>query len=180
MSASDGAVSRILDTFIIHTTEYGSLSIYKNNDYRYNPSLPYTYKYYPLNEFIKGGNNFYYRLRKHYVLKNKYLLYYDHPKIEIYEFDKDYNEHKIKEIEGHFLPLERCNFYYNSENPIFFYSKKDFGPAAFTEYNDNFEGIKNEDFPITKWSRKIYDIKIINNFVYILDLYDIFILKKKS
>ena len=182
LSKSDGAVSRILDTFIIHTTKYGSLSIYrKDNVFRYDPSFPYTYQYYPLNEFIKGGeDNYYHRWLKPYVWKNKYLLYDNNQKIEIYEFDKDYNEHKIKEIKGRFLPLERCNFYYNSENPVFFYFKNDFGPAAFTEYNDNFEEIKNEDFPITKWSRKIYDIKIINNFVYILELYDIFILKKKS
>jgi len=153
---SIGVVSRILNTFIIYNG-YDDVCIYRNNE---------------LKTFIKGSNSVFIATLefKNYIWKNKYFIFKSYSKIEIYEFDKYYKEKKIKEIEGFFLPMRDCIFYYKTNNPIFFYSNKGIKyDVKLIQYNENFEEnektINNENKEIIK---QIKEMKIINNKIYIM------------
>ena len=163
---SIGVVSRILNTFIIHNG-YDAVCIYRYNEYN------------ELKTFIKGRFDAYDTTSKfmHYIWKNKYFIYKSYSKIEIYEFDKYYKEKKIKEIEGSFLPMRDCIFYYKTNNPIFFYSNYGIKyDVKLIQYNENFEEnektINNENKEIIK---QIKEMKIINNKIYIMGKYYIYI-----
>ena len=144
------------NTFIIHNG-YDEVCIYRDNG---------------LKTFIEGRFDPYDTASKfmHYIWKNKYLILKYISKIEIYEFDNDYKEKKIKEIEGSFLPMRDCIFYYKTNNPIFFYSNYSINyDVKLVQYNENFEEsektINNENKEIFL---KIKEMKIINNKIYII------------
>lgn len=172
--SDEGQISRILDTFIIHT-KYGSVDIYRHYRTKYDNPL---YTFYHLRRFIEGGGAYQNTTStRHYVWENKYLLFYDLGKVDIYEFDNDYKENKIREIKNHFFPLRDCRFYYNSQKPVFFYSS--YGRISFSQFNENLEEIKNEKNYFNLYDYRINDIKIINSVVYILYNGIIYLLNKK-
>ena len=176
--SSIGVVSRILNTFIIHNG-YDSVYVYKDYGIKYDPLNRYTYDFYPLRKFIDGRFDPYDTTSKHihYIWKNKYFIFKTYSKIIIYEFDNDYKEKKIKEIEGSFLPMRDCIFYYNTNNPIFFYSNYGIKyDIKLIQYNENFEeSEKLIDSDNKKIFKTIKEMKIIKNKIYILDMNNIYI-----
>ena len=173
---ANGEISRIFDTFIMRC-KTGSVYFYKDYGSKYNPYLISTQKYYPLRTIIEGKNAFYSLSNKHYVLKNKYFAYFDGANIEMFEFDEEFMEKKIKEIKRPVMALRNCHYCYNSENPVLFYCNAQY-KLAFIQYDDNFDEIKKED-NFLNIKEKIYDIKIINNHAYILTTNYLYILKQK-
>jgi hypothetical protein len=156
---SIGEVSRILKTFIVHNG-YDSVYIYRNNG---------------LKQFIEGRFDPYDTTSKykHYIWKNEYFIFKTNSKIEIYEFDNDYKEKKIKEIEGAFFPMRDCILYYKENNPLFFYTNYSIkNDVKLIQYNENFEEsekiINDENKEIIKKIKEIKEIKIINNKIYII------------
>ena len=172
---SIGIISRILDTFIMHN-RCDSVCIYKEC------AIYSTNKYYPLKVFIEGRSDEYNPTSKfkNFIWKNKYFIFVKYSHTEIYEFDKDYNEKKIKEIKEIFSPMTDCIFYYNSYNPIFFCSNGGYTINKLIQYNDNFEEnelIINAD---NKYIiKKILEMNFINGKIYIISSKNIYIYKLK-
>ncbi len=157
-------VLKFLDTFIINTEE-NSFLLYDDKNKKMNQSR------------LKVIHEKYYFYVHCEVWKEKYLLLIKGGLL-VYEYDENYNGKQIGKyiFDKKKLDLGNYIYFFNQNNPVIFF--RCFG-IAYAKLNDKFEIIQKETKSVIQLIGNIFDIKVTNNFIYIVGYDSICILQNK-